>query len=162
MLAIVNPRSRSFTRATVCAAVALGAAGAITSAAASRPIAHAARRLTGTATAHMKLQKANGKTLTEAGPVSGSLTGSVQATLRTGASFTASFTIHTRSGEISGQGQAQPSKQSSRFQSFKGTFTVTNGSGRYARIHGHGGLYGTIDNRTDEVVIQAVASQIFY
>jgi hypothetical protein len=156
-------RRHASWRATAAALLATTAStlAGTPGAAISAPVAHAAHRLTGTATAHLKLRRANGKTLIESGSVSGALTGSVQAELRTGATFTATFTIHTRSGSMTGHGQAKPSGRG-RFESFRGSFSVTSGSGRYAHIHGNGGLYGTLDNRTDDVIIQAVAGQIFY
>jgi hypothetical protein len=128
----------------------------------ARPMGRAAHRIGGIATARMTLHRADGKTLIESGGVSGALIGSVQAELRTGATFTATFTIRTRNGSITGHGQAKPSQAGGRYQSFKGTFAVRTGTGRYTNIHGSGGLYGTLDNRTDNVVIQAVGGNIFY
>lgn len=130
------------------------AAVLVTSATASaRVAAHAARTLSGTATVHLSLDRAQGKTLIEHGPVSGVLVGTVHAELRTGAILKASFTITTHGGTITGHGEAAP-HGSGRYQSFSGTFIVAGGTGRYAHIRGHAGLYGVFDRRTENVTVQ--------
>jgi hypothetical protein len=116
-------------------------------------VAHAAATIDGTATSHLHLVTAEGSRLTEEGTVAGALVGSIRAELKTGAIFTASFTIHTHDGSITGHGQANP-HGSGRYQSFRGSFLATNGSGRYAHVSGHAGLYGVFDRRTYSVVIQ--------
>jgi hypothetical protein len=130
------------------AAILIASAGA-----SPRMVAHAAHTLSGTATAHLSLDRPQGKTLIEHGPVSGALVGTVHAELHTGAVFKASFKITTHAGTITGHGEATP-HGSGRYQSFSGTFIVTSGSGRYAHIHGHAGLYGVVDRRTDNVTVQ--------
>jgi hypothetical protein len=143
------------TSLTTASAVLLTTAAL--SAAGHEALAHAARTLNGTATAHLHLVRAEGSELIEEGPVSGALTGSARAELRTGAVFTASFTIHTSAGSITGHGHANP-HGSGRYQSFSGSFLATHGSGRYAHVSGHGGLYGVFDRRTDSVVIQTTGT----
>jgi hypothetical protein len=117
--------------------------------------------LTGTATAHLHLTKAEGSQLQEEGTVSGILTGSARASLRVGTTFTASFTIRTRAGTITGHGQARPHGYG-RYQSFSGSFLATHGTGRYAHISGHAGLYGVFDRRTESVVIQTSGGRLTY
>jgi hypothetical protein len=117
------------------------------------PGAHAARILSGTATAHLHLVKVDGSRLIEVGPVSGALVGSARAELKTGAVLKGSFTITTPRGSITGHGQANP-HGSGRYQSFSGWFLVSSGTGRYAHISGRAGLYGVFDVRTDALVIQ--------
>jgi hypothetical protein len=131
---------------------ATGSSAAIPSA-----VAYAARTLNGTATAHLHLVRAEGSELVEEGPVSGVLTGTARAQLSTGAIFTASFTIHAHEGSITGHGHATP-HGSGRYQSFSGSFNATNGTGRYAHVSGHAGLYGVFDRRTDSVVIQTTGT----
>jgi hypothetical protein len=128
---------------------------------AQRAVATLAGTLTGTATAQLSPVNVEGSKLIESGPVTGALSGSVKAELHVGASFTASFTIHTRNGSISGHGQATP-HGSGRYQSFGGSATVTSGTGRYSHIHGHAGLYGTFDRRTDKVTIQVTGGHLVY
>jgi hypothetical protein len=122
-------------------------------AATHQPIAHAARSLNGTATAHLHLTKAEGSQLIEEGPAIGVLAGSMRVELDTGALFTGNFTFHTHFGSIKGQGRATP-HGSGRYESFSGALTVTGGSGRYAHVNGHAGLYGVFDRRNDSVVVQ--------
>jgi hypothetical protein len=117
------------------------------------PSARAARALSGTVTATLHLVKPDGADLIEEGPVSGLLHGAARGAVRTGVKFRGTFTLRTRSGSISGSGTATP-RGSTRYQSFKGVFTATGGTGRYAHIHGHSGLYGTFDRRSEAVTIQ--------
>jgi len=120
---------------------------------AERGPAHAARSLDATTTAHLHLVRAEGSNLFEQGPISGALPGSMQAELTTGVVFTGSFTTHTRGGSIKGHGAATP-HGAGRYQSFKGTLVVTSGTGRYAHVSGHAGLYGVFDRRSDSVIVQ--------
>jgi hypothetical protein len=115
--------------------------------------AYAARTLNGEATARLHLVKAEGSQLLEEGVVTGALAGSADGTFHTGAVFLGAITIHTRGGSISGEGRAIPSG-SGRYQSFRGSFKATSGSGLYAHISGQAGLYGVLDRRHDSVVIQ--------
>jgi hypothetical protein len=114
---------------------------------------HQARALNATTTAHLHLVRAEGSQLFEEGPVSGALSGSMRAQLDTGAVFTGSFTLRASGGSIKGRGRATP-HGSGRYQSFSGSFVVTGGSGRYAHVGGHAGLYGVFDRRSDSVVVQ--------
>jgi hypothetical protein len=150
-------RSRVWQRFVVGAILAI-AGIAITSPAESYstrhpPAGHAARSLNATTTARLHLVKAEGSELFEEGPVTGTLPGSMQAQIKTGVSFTGSFTTHTAGGSIKGHGSATP-HGAGRYQSFSGTFIVTDGTGRYAHISGHAGLYGVFDRRTDSVTVQ--------
>ncbi|MGA9877101.1 MAG: hypothetical protein WBQ21_14980 [Solirubrobacteraceae bacterium] len=115
--------------------------------------ARAARSLDATTTAHLHLVKAEGSELFEEGAVSGALPGSMQAELRTGAIYTGSFTTHTHGGSIRGHGTATP-HGAGRYQSFSGTFIVTDGTGRYVHVSGRAGLYGVFDRRSDAVTVQ--------
>jgi hypothetical protein len=146
---------------------ALGLAGAVIVALASplgvtaRGIsAHSARRLNGTAIAHLHLIRAEGSQLIEEGPVSGELSGYARANFQTGAQFSGTVTIHTHGGAITGRGRATP-HGSSRYQSFSGSFTAASGTGRYSHISGRAGLYGVFDRRSDSVVIQTTGSFAF-
>jgi hypothetical protein len=142
-------------------AIALMALLTATATASQHPRARTARTLTGTATARLSPVSVEGSKLTEDGPVSGALSGSAKAELHLGATFTASFTIHTRNGSIVGHGQATP-HGSGRYESFSGTLTASSGTGRYAHIHGHAGLYGVFDRRTEKVTIQATGGHLVY
>ena len=122
--------------------------------------AGAAHTLRGTETGRLHLISASGSLLSEEGPASGPLTGHMRAHLNLSAVFTGSFAIYTPSGSIAGRGSAMP-HGSGRYESFAGTLTVTGGTGRYAHAHGHAGLYGTFDRRTDALLVQT-SGQLSY
>jgi hypothetical protein len=154
---ISDIRDRRVPRA-LAAAVLAAAVGAVVvfppaSYSSGHTIARASRSLNATITARLHLVKAEGSELFEEGAVSGALPGSMQAELKTGAVYTGSFTTHTHSGSIKGHGTAIP-HGAGRYQSFSGTFIVTGGTGRYAHVSGHAGLYGVFDRRTDAVTVQ--------
>jgi hypothetical protein len=151
-----NHRARATTATAVATLIAGGSAllsAAQSSAARHLVIAHAARSLNGTATAHLHLVKPDGNQLLEEGPVTGAIPGSMRAVIDIGGVLTGSFTIRTYGGAIEGNGRAAP-HGAGRYQSFSGTITLTGGTGRYSHAHGRAGLYGTFDRRTYAVVIQ--------
>ncbi len=123
-------------------------------------IGRTAGSLNATTAGHLHLVRAEGSQLFEEGPVSGAVVGSMRAALNTGAIFSGTFTTRTSAGSIDGRGQATP-HGSGRYQSFSGTFVVIGGSGRYAHIRGHGGLYGVFDRRSDSVLIQTTGKLSF-
>ena len=134
-----------------CALVAMNApAGA---SGVKRLPARAARSLNAADTARLHLIRASGSLLFEEGSASGGLSGSMRAHLNIGPIFTGSFTIYARGGTIKGHGSATP-QGSGRYESFGGSFSATGGTGRYAHVHGHGGLYGTFDRKTYALVVQ--------
>jgi hypothetical protein len=139
--------------ATLTAALLATAASSL----AVHPIAQLARVLDGTATARLHLIAPDGSQLIEEGPVTGSLPGSAWAKVHTGAQFSGIFTIHTHGGAISGSALAKPHGLG-RYQSFSGTFTATGGTGRYAHVHGQGGIYGVFDRLHESVVIQTTGT----
>jgi hypothetical protein len=119
--------------------------------------ANAAHTLRGTETGHLHLVKASGSTLYEEGPATGPLRGHMVARLYISATFSGSFSVYTREGSITGHGTASP-RGSGRYKSFAGTLTLTGGTGRYAHARGQAGLYGTLDQRSDDLVIQTTGS----
>jgi len=130
------------------------AASASSASPTAAPIAHTARTLTGTATASLHVVKLNGSALVEEGRVTGLLTGSARATVHAGESrLYGTFTIRTASGSITGSGTATPHGLGN-YQSFRGLFTATSGTGRYTHVSGHAGLYGTLNRRNDAIVAQ--------
>lgn len=119
--------------------------------------ANTARMLHGTETGRLHLVRASGALLYEEGPATGPLRGHMVAHLNLGATFSGRFSVYTREGSIAGHGTASP-RGSGRYKSFAGTLTLTSGTGRYAHVHGSAGLYGTFDQRTDNLVIQTAGS----
>ncbi len=107
---------------------------------------------------HLHLAGTNGSLLVEEGAVSGSIPGTVKVRFNVGATVTGSFTIYARGGgSISGRGSGKLSSTGAS-SSFGGTLTVTGGTGRYRHAHGNGGLYGTINRRTDAMIVQTTGS----
>jgi hypothetical protein len=139
--------------AAVAALVALGATG--TAALAARvPATLSARALNVTDEAHLHVTHSSGSLLQEEGTATGALPGTVRVSFRVAASISGSFTIYPRGGgSISGTGSARLHSGGS-YASFSGSISVNHGTGRYARAHGAGGFYGTVDRRNNALVIQ--------
>jgi hypothetical protein len=108
-------------------------------------------------TGDLHLLNATGAILSEAGPVSGTLSGTTKVRLEVGENVTASFTIYAHGGSITGHGIAAL-HSSGRYSSFGGTLSVKQGTGRYAHAHGAGKLYGVIDRRTDNLTVQTTGT----
>ena len=116
-----------------------------------------AYQLRGTETGRLHLVQASGSILYEEEPATGPLPGRMVAHLNLSTTFSGNFSIYTRAGSITGHGTASP-RGSGRYKSFAGTLTLTSGTGRYAHVRGHAGLYGTLDQRSDDLVIQTTGS----
>jgi hypothetical protein len=139
-----------------CAALALAAAPAAAGVHGG-PLGRAAGMVKVDDHAALHLVKAAGSVLYEQGSATGTLPGPTSVRMTIGSSVTASFTISTRAGSISGSGAAKL-KSSGRYASFGGSLTVAKGSGRYAKAHGKGALYGVIDRRTHAVTVTTVGT----
>jgi hypothetical protein len=140
--------------AALCACAAFALAGA---SAYGGPLGRAAGAVKVDDHAALHLVKAAGSVLYEQGSATGTLPGPTSVRMTIGSSVTASFTISTRAGSISGSGAAKL-KSSGRYASFAGSLTVAKGSGRYAKAHGKGALYGVIDRRTHAVTVTTVGT----
>jgi hypothetical protein len=116
--------------------------------------ARVARTLNATDTAHLHYIHSSGAELIETGTAFGTLPGSMQAHVNVGPTISGNFTIDVHGGgSISGHGTATP-HGSGVYESFRGSLTVTGGTGHYAHAHGHAGLYGTFDRKTYALVVQ--------
>ncbi len=114
----------------------------------------AARTLNVADEAHLRLTGTQGEVLLEEGPAKGALPGTVKVRFAVGATVSGSFTIYPHGGgSISGHGTARL-RSTGTNASFGGTMSVSHGTGRYAHAHGHGGFYGTVNRRTNALVIQ--------
>jgi len=124
---------------------------------------HHARRAQATHTlrasdrAKLRYRSAKGSTLYETGQALGSLPGAMRVHMRVTATFTGTFTIYAHGGTITGHGRALP-HGSGTIESFKGTLTVTSGSGRYRHARGRARLYGTFNRRTYALTIQTAGT----
>lgn len=148
-------RRGGWGRALMLVACAATLMGGVAQASAGRreAAAHAARTISGTDTAHLHLVHQDEMRLSEEGLAKGALPGHMRAVLTVGALFTGSCTIYTSGGSITGHGVATP-HGTGRYQSFRGTLSITGGTGRYRHIRGRTGLYGTFDRRTFALVVQ--------
>jgi hypothetical protein len=118
------------------------------------PAARVAHTLNVADEAHLRLTGTQGEVLLEEGPAKGALPGTVKVRFNVGATVSGSFTIYPRGGgTISGRGTARL-HSTGTYASFGGTMYVSHGTGRYAHAHGHGGFYGTLNRRTNALVIQ--------
>lgn len=156
-------RAPALITITLIATLVPGLAGTVSPATASyntkhpRP-AHTARTLNVTDTAHLHLVSSPGSLLIEEGPASGDLPGTIKTRLNIGPTVSASFTIYTKTGTLSGNGTGKLHTPGGLYDSFGGTMTVSHGTGRYAHANGHGGLYGTLDRKTDALTVQTTGT----
>jgi hypothetical protein len=119
--------------------------------------ARAARTISGADSAHLHLLHQDESLLFEEGKATGVLPGRMSAQLTVAQQYSGTCTIYTNGGSITGHGVATP-HGTGRFQSFKGTLTITGGTGRFRGAHGRTGLYGTFDRRTFSLVIQTTGN----
>lgn len=151
----IMPKPGDICRLWLVVAVGAAVAGVGSAQASSAvPSAHAARTLNVTDEAHLHVVHTNGELLIEEGPATGALPGTVRVRFRVGANVSGTFTIYPRGGgSITGQGLAHL-RSTGVYASFGGTTTVSQGTGRYAHVHGHGGFYGTVNRHTNALVVQ--------
>ncbi|MHB8241716.1 MAG: hypothetical protein ACYDHN_06965 [Solirubrobacteraceae bacterium] len=123
-----------------------------------QPKAHAAHVLTVHDEGHLHYVKSSGSVIIDEGQVSGTFPGRVQVRFTyTGApTVGARFTIYGAAGSIRANGSARLSSPTSRSPSFRGSMTITGGSGRYAHIRGGGELYGVYYRRSYGLTVQAL------
>jgi hypothetical protein len=127
------------------------------SAALSTPAAVTARTLNIADTAYLRCNfaKTEGSIVFEEGKAYGQLPGTMVARLNIEGGFSGSFVLTPKTGGIiRGHGSAKPSLPPRQYESFRGSLTVTGGSGRYAHAHGQAGLYGVYDRNTCKVTVQ--------
>lgn len=120
-------------------------------------IARLARALKATDTAALHWVHSSGSQLYEEGTAKGTLPGSMHAKCNVGTTFSCRFTFYLKGGTITGHGTASP-HGSGLYQSFAGTLTVTNGTGRYSHARGHAGLYGTFDRHSYAIHIKTTGT----
>ena len=91
----------------------------------------------------------NGSELIDEGKGVGTLTGNVRVDFIYNGEpdVSARFTIEGDSGSISGKARATLNNPNSSEPSFRGKFSITGGSRRYAHAHGTGELFGVFIRR---------------
>ena len=149
---------KRFKRTGLFASIVFAAAATLATAPAGWAArARAARTISGADSAHLHLLRQDESLLFEEGKATGVLPGRMRAQLTVAQRYSGTCTIYTNGGSITGHGVATP-HGTGRFQSFKGTLTITGGSGRFRDAHGRTGLYGTFDRRTFSLVIQTTGN----
>jgi len=120
------------------------------------PSAHVARTLSVMDEGYLHLLKSSGSELTDEGPAHGTIPGKVRIHFVYNGDPTVSsrITIYGRSGTIQARASARLSSPTSSAPSFKGNLTITGGTGRYARAHGSGHLYGVFYRRSFAMTVQ--------
>jgi hypothetical protein len=124
----------------------------------SAPRAHAARVLNVRDEGKLHYIRSSGEQIIDEGHATGSFPGWVKVRFLYNGEPTVSarFTISGSGGSISARGTARLSSPTSPSPSFKGTLTITGGSGRYAHVHGGGQLYGVYYRRSYAITVQAI------
>jgi hypothetical protein len=98
---------------------------------------------------NLKFITSEGSEIIDQGPATGTVPGKVKVyfTYNGNPQVSARFTIYGSSGTISGKAKGNLNNPNSRRPSFRGKFSVTGGTRRYARIHGTGELFGVFTRR---------------
>ena len=111
--------------------------------------AEAARVLNVSDEGRLRFIASYGSELIDEGAVVGTLPGRVRVHFIYDGNpvVSAQFTISGRGGSISGRAKATLNNPTSPEPSFRGAFSATGGSGRYAHIHGAGELFGVFTRR---------------
>jgi hypothetical protein len=107
---------------------------------------------------HLHFITSSGSELIDEGPALGSVPGKVKVYFdyNGNPAVRAKFTIRSRGGAIGGQANARLSNPNSPAPSFRGAFSITGGSGRYADIHGTGEIFGVFTRRGYGLVVQTI------
>jgi len=121
------------------------------------PVAHLARTLNVTDEARLHYHESAGSSLIEEGRATGGLPGAVKVHFTVGPTVSASFTISTGSGTLIGHGSGVL-HSSGTYASFRGSMSITRGTGRYLHAHGHGGFYGVLNRKTYALTVQTTGS----
>ncbi|HEY2569820.1 MAG TPA: hypothetical protein VGI27_00020 [Solirubrobacteraceae bacterium] len=113
--------------------------------------------------AKLHFVRSSGATLSDEGQARGTIPGKVKISFTYTGSPTVSsqFTIYGSAGSIRVRASGRLSSPTSPSPSFKGTMTVSGGSGRYSHARGSGALYGVFNRRSYALVVQ-VQGTMYY
>jgi hypothetical protein len=123
--------------------------------------AAAARTLNVRDEGKLRFITSDGSELIDEGDAAGTLPGNLRAYFVYNGEPTVSarFTIEGHSGSISGKAKARLSNPNSSEPSFRGAFSITGASGRYAHARGSGELFGVFIRRGEHkywLTVQAI------
>ena len=107
---------------------------------------------------YMRFSRSSGSQLTDEGTAKGTLPGKavVRFTYDGSPTVSATFTISGNGWSLRGHASGRLSNPASLAPSFRGTLTLSGGSGRYARAQGTGELFGVFYRRSYALTVQAV------
>ncbi|HTB50925.1 MAG TPA: hypothetical protein VK701_08120 [Solirubrobacteraceae bacterium] len=148
-------RRRLWLRRAVVSVV-LGSLLATTPTALAGPAARSASTLSAKDEGHLHFIKASGSLIIDEGSASGTIPGRVRVhfTYDGAPTVSAEITIYAHAGSINAHGSGRLSSPTSTAPSFKGSLSISGGSGRYAHAHGVGHLYGVFNRRSYALIVQ--------
>jgi opacity protein-like surface antigen len=141
---------------------AAGAAGAVAAATAGAR-AHTSRSMTVRDEAYLHFVGSSGSQVIDEGYAHGSIQGRARArfTYNGNPTISARFTIYGSGWSLNGQASGRLSNPNSTSPSFRGSLTLTGGSGRYAHARGSGELFGVFYRRSYGLTVQALG-RLYY
>lgn len=109
---------------------------------------------------YLRLVHSSGSLLIDEGSARGTIPGrvTVRFVYDGNPAVSAQITIHGRAGSIRAYASGRLSSPTSPSPSFKGTLTISGGSGRYARAHGSGQMYGVFYRRSYAMTVQTLGT----
>jgi hypothetical protein len=122
------------------------------------PVARSARTLKVHDEAHLRFSNSSGSQLIDEGSAWGTLPGKVrlQFTYDGSPTVSAQLTVRGASWSIRAHARGRLSNPTSPSPSFRGSLTITGGSGRYAHARGTGELFGVFNRRNYGLTVQAI------
>ena len=151
------PRSARSISAVAIGATVVVLSASITYAAESPPRALEAHVLSVQDSSKLHLVKAVGNVLTEEGRVTGTLPGTAKISIdlhEGGGTATARFSLYVAGSSINAHASGRGHEGHGGWESFSGTMALTGGTGRYEHASGSGHMYGALNRRNDELVVQ--------
>jgi hypothetical protein len=153
-LNVLPPRRLTFA----AAALALLACAQAPGTSARAPTALAAGVLNVRDEGRLRFVKSSGTLLIDEGAATGTIPGRVRVLFNYDGSpdVSARFTIYGAHGTLSGSAAAQLSSPNSPRPSFRGSLSLTGGSGRYAHARGSGEMFGVFYRRGYGMIVQTI------